>query len=430
MGGKVNQSIKKIKQVRGELKLPGDKSISHRSVFIASLSEGKSKITNLLESADIKSTIDCFTKLGARVEKKGNEYFVSGKGFGKLTEPSEKLNAGNSGTTARLISGVLAVQKFKSVLLGDESLSKRPMRRIADPLKLMGANIQLSSEGTLPAEFTVSEKLTSINYELPIPSAQVKSAVILAGLHLDNETKIIESFQTRDHTERMLNCDIVMESGRKIISVSKKNYPTAKEYVVPSDISTASFFIVLTLLLPNSELYLRDVSLNPTRTGILDILKRMGGNISIENLKTVAGENLGDLVVKSSALTNIEIDEAIIPNIIDEIPVLSVAGLFAEGDYTIKHATELRYKESDRIKSLCHNYKLLGMNVDEFEDGFKFNGEVKNKNILFESFGDHRIAMAFSILSSILFEESEIKDFECVEISNPQFLNQLSLISE
>lgn len=424
------QKIKKINRVNGELKLPGDKSVSHRSVFFASMAEGKSRITNLLQSADINSSIDCFSKLGAHIAKKGDEYIVIGRGFEGFREPEEKLDAGNSGTTARLISGVLAAQKFNTEMIGDESLSKRPMRRIADPLKLMSAVIELTENGTLPAKFYAADKLLPIEYILPVASAQVKSAVLLAGLHLEDETKVIENFQTRDHTERMLGCDIKFEDDKKIISISKKNYPEVKEYVVPSDISTASFFIVLTLLAKNSELLLKDVSLNPSRTGILEILKRMGANITFENERTVAGEELGDLIIKSSSLKNIEIKKELIPNIIDEIPILSVAGLLADGDFIVKNADELRFKESDRIKSLCHNYKLLGLDVDEFEDGFQISGKIINRNVTFESFGDHRIAMAFAILSSLLLDETNIKDFECVAISNPKFLSQLQLITE
>lgn len=424
------QKIKKINKVFGELKLPGDKSISHRSIIFSSLAKGGSRISNLLESADIYSSIDCFAKLGAQIEKKGDEYFVNGSGFGGFKEPKDKLDAGNSGTTARLISGILAAQKFDTVLVGDESLSKRPMRRIADPLRLMGAEIELTENGTLPAKFFGKGKLSPIEYVLPVASAQVKSAVLLAGLHLEDEAKVIENFKTRDHTEKMLACDVEYIDGKKIISVSKKNYPEAKEYVVPSDISTASFFIVLTLLAKNSELLLKDVSLNPSRTGILKVLKKMGANITFENERIVAGEEIGDLVIKSSSLKNIEIEKELIPNIIDEIPILSVAGLLAEGDFVIHHAEELRYKESDRIKSLCKNYKLLGLEVDEFEDGFQINSEIKNKKVTLESFGDHRIAMAFSVLASQLLEETEINDFECVGISNPNFLNQLQSITE
>ncbi len=430
MVGEMIQKIKKINRVFGELKLPGDKSISHRAVMLSSLANGKSKISNLLESADIQSTINCFGKLGCSIEKRNNEYILVGKGFLGFDQPKEKLNAGNSGTTARLISGILAMQKFSTILIGDESLSKRPMKRVAEPLKIMGAELKLSSNETLPIEYFPSDKLKAIKYELPVASAQVKSAVLLAGLHLNDETIVEEKFLTRDHTERMLGCNVSIRDNQKIISVSQKNYPVQKEYVVPSDISSAAFFIVLTLLSTDSELKLPDVSLNPTRTGIIKVFQKMGSDIELENVKTIAGEELGEIIVRSTSLKNIEIEKEIIPNIIDEIPILSVAGLFAGGTFTIKNAEELRFKESDRIKSLCHNYRLLGLEVDEFEDGFSISGDIKNKNIVFESFGDHRIAMTFSILSSLFFEESMIKDFECVSISNPQFLSQLKSITE
>ncbi len=423
------QQMNKIAKVAGELKLPGDKSISHRSVMFSSLAEGESKITNLLESADIYSTISCFKKLGCSIEKTNNEYIITGNGLFGLKPPTENLDAGNSGTTARLISGILATQKFNSVLIGDDSLSKRPMRRVTDPLLLMGTNIQLSASGNLPAKYSYSTSLKAISYELPVASAQVKSAVILAGLHLEDETNVIESFQTRDHTERMLGCYTISENGKKNISVSKKNYPAAKEYVIPSDISTASFFIVLALLAKNSELLLKDVSLNPTRTGILKVLQQMGANIILENVRTIAGEELGDIIVKSSSLKNVEIEKEIIPNIIDEIPILSIAGLFAEGEFSIRGADELRVKESDRIKSMCENFEKLGLNVTEFKDGFSVSGDIKNASPVFESFHDHRIAMAFAVLSSLSFDSAQIKDFECVAISNPLFLTQLNSIT-
>jgi len=430
MGREMIQKIKKISRVKGELKLPGDKSISHRAVMLSSLANGKSKVSNLLESADIKSTIECFRKLGCSIEKLGNEYVFKGKGYYGLSQPDQKLDAGNSGTTARLISGILAMQKFSSILIGDESLSKRPMKRVAEPLRLMGAKIKLSPQETLPVEYFSSGNLKAINYELPVASAQVKSAVLLAGLHLDDKSTVIEKFQTRNHTERMLNCDISVQNDRKIITVSKDNYPVAKEYVVPSDISSAAFFMVLALIINDSDLLIKDVSLNPTRTGIIKVLRKMGGNIEIENVKTIAGEELGDIVVRSSSLINVEIEKELIPNIIDEIPILSVAGLFAEGTFKIKHAEELRHKESDRIKSLCHNYRLLGLDVNEYTDGFSISGDIKNNYVLFESFHDHRIAMAFSILSSVIFNDAEINNFECVAISNPHFLSQLKSISE
>ncbi len=423
------QEISKVKNIKGELTLPGDKSVSHRSIIFSSLAGGNSKISNLLESDDVFSTISCFKKLGCEIDKVDDSYIVKGKGFINFVQPISKLNAGNSGTTARLISGILSAQNFESKLVGDESLSKRPMERVSKPLSLMGAKISLSENRTLPAIFSPSQNLHRIDYELEVASAQVKSALLLLGIHLEEESKIIERYVTRDHTERMLGCKIESTENKNIIHVSKKNYPQPNDYVVPSDISTAAFFIVLTLLTENSELLLKNISLNPTRTGVINILQNMGGNIAIENRKTIAGEDLGDLVIKSSSLKNVEIEENLIPNIIDEIPILSVAGLLAEGNFVIKNASELRVKESDRIEALVENYKLLGLKVNEFEDGFELSGEIRNKDVQFESFGDHRIAMTFAVLSSLLFEKGSINNFNCVKISNPNFLHQLTTIT-
>ena len=263
---------------------------------------------------------------------------------------------------------------------------------------------------------------------LPVASAQVKSAVLIAALHCDGITSVTDMYQTRDHTERMLNLKTKFSGKEKVIYSSKENYPLPKSYFIPSDISTASFFIVLTLLLKNSELKLKNICLNETRIGILKVLKEMGGNIEIQNEKESTGELFGDITVKSSKLKNIEIKDEIIPNIIDEIPILSVAGLFAEGTFQIQNAKELRKKESDRIKSLCYNYRLLGIKADESPDGFTIAGEIKNYSPTFESYDDHRIAMAFSVLSMLLKDGAKMNKFECVSISNPNFISQLKRI--
>ena len=264
---------------------------------------------------------------------------------------------------------------------------------------------------------------------MPVASAQVKSTIILAGLHVDETSLIIEYSESRDHTEKMLGLNIENDSSGKKILVSKKNYPKPQNYFIPSDISTASFFIVLALLIKNSKLKIKNVSLNKTRTGLIEILKKMGGRIEIENLKCSASEEYGHVIVYSSKLKNINIDNVIIPNIIDEIPILAVAGIFAEGDFLISGAEELRYKESDRINSICSNLRLLGLDVEEKKDGFSISGSIKNREAEFESFGDHRIAMSFAILSSLLDGEYSVIDFDCVSISNPRFQNQLKKIS-
>jgi len=423
------QSFNKINRIEGELELPGDKSVSHRAVIFSCLAEGESTIRNLSNGDDVRSTASCFKSLGCGISFEKEIVRITGKGFKNFTPPAEILDAGNSGTTARLLSGALAMQEFNSAMKGDESLSKRPMKRVIAPLTIMGAKISASEEMTLPMSFSPSDSLSAVTYELPVASAQVKSAVLLAGLHLDDETFVIEPVPTRNHTEVMLGLETRAENGKNIIRVSKKNYPEAKNYYVPSDISTAAFFIVPALLAENSNLVIKNVSLNPTRTGIISVLKQMGGKLEIENFRHEAGEAVGDIVVKAGRLQNIDIDEKIIPNIIDEIPILSVAGLLAEGDFVIKNARELRAKESDRIKALCGNYRLLGVDVEELEDGFVLKGGIKNKSPqLFESFDDHRIAMTFAVLSLLLDNGGKINNFECVSISNPDFLLQLHKI--
>ena len=422
------QEFNKINTVKGTLTLPGDKSISHRSVMFASMANGKSEIYNSLESEDLTSTINAFRNMGCEIEIESEKITIVGKGINGLLAPKNELYMGNSGTTTRLISGVLAAQKFPTKLTGDASLSLRPMKRIIDPLKEMGADIK-SNNGLLPLEINPVEKLSPITYELPIASAQIKSCILMAGLYLGEETIVIENKRSRNHTEQMLGLKVVEENRLRKIYSSSNYFPQPSLYNVPSDISTAAFFIVLTLLSKNSELILPNVSLNDTRVGVISVLKKMKGNIDFDNVKVINGEKRGDIIVKSSNLVNVSIPAEIIPNIIDEIPILAIAGLFAEGNFTIRNASELRHKESDRIKSVCDNLKLLGIDLIEFEDGFEFNGNPNNDKVTFESYDDHRIAMSFSILSLLLDQGGIINNFECVNISNPNFLNQLKQIS-
>jgi 3-phosphoshikimate 1-carboxyvinyltransferase len=422
------QKFNKINKVEGTLILPGDKSISHRSVMFASMAKGKSRIYNLSNGEDVKSSQKCFAQLGAEINKRDNYIEITGKGFKGFTKPVSPLDAGNSGTTTRLISGILIAQDFESTIIGDESLSKRPMKRIIDPLSQMGGKISATEKFTLPLTISPVDKITPVNYELPMASAQVKSAILLAGLHCDGITSVIEKIPSRDHTERMLGLKTEVTALGKISYASKENYPEPKEYIVPSDISTAAFFIVLTLLSNNSELRIKDVSLNETRTGILTVLKNMGAKITTDNVRTVTGEALGDIIIESSSLKNTIIPAEIIPNIIDEIPILSIAGIFAEGKFEIRNASELRGKETDRITAICHNMKILGLEVEEFEDGFALSGDIKNYSPVFESFNDHRIAMTFGVLSLILKDGGKVNNFECAAISNPDFINQLKQI--
>lgn len=421
--------FQEIEKVNGTLRLPGDKSISHRAVIFSSMAEGTSTIENLSDAEDVKSTISCFEQLGCKFETSDGKLVVNGRGFRKFSKP-ETLYAGNSGTTARLISGILAAQTFSSTITGDESLSSRPMKRIVDPLTQMGGKITTTPKFTLPIYISPSEDLHAIEYRLPVASAQVKSAVLLAGLHLESETVVIEEVASRDHTEKLLSLRTETEGALRKIYVSRKDYPKPGEYFVPSDISTAAFFIVLTLLAKNSRLVIKNISLNKTRTGVIEVLRSMGGSIDEENVQLKMGEHYGDLVIKSSELHNVDIPSEIVPNIIDEIPILSIAGLFASGPFKVSHAHELRVKETDRISAICSNMKLLGLDVSEHEEGFEVSGEIKTKNPSFRSFGDHRIAMAFGILSSLLEEGGTVKDFDCVGISNPDFINQLKSITK
>lgn len=417
--------FKHITSVKGELHLPGDKSISHRAVIFASLAKGKSRIINLSDGDDVNSTKSVFENLGIIISELHNEILIEGKGFNGLSGCDGQLNAGNSGTTARLLAGILAMQNFTSSIIGDKSLSKRPMKRVLEPLSLMGADIKSSEHSTLPLFIFPSQNLKPITFEMTVPSAQVKSTVLLAGLHLEEPTCVIENSQTRDHTEVMLNLKSEVINGKKHIYSSMSNYPVAQDYFIPSDISTASFFIVLALISQNSALLIKNCSLNPTRTGVIDILKKMGGKIEILNTQNSGGEVYGDIYIESSKLKNINIEEEIIPNIIDEIPILSVAGVFADGDFIIKGAKELRVKESDRITALVNNYRILGLKTEESEDGFLLSGDVMNGECEFESYGDHRIAMSFAVLSMLLKHGGKINNYECVSISNPKYLDQL-----
>ncbi len=417
-----------IKKLCGELELPGDKSISHRAVIFSSLSKGKSRIKNLSTSADVQSSIECFRQLGASALA-AEDLIIDGCGFKGFNAPVAKLDAGNSGTTARLLSGILAAQNFPSEIIGDDSLSRRPMKRIIEPLKLMGASIFYSDIYTLPLKFFPSSKLNAVKYKMPVASAQVKSAILLAGLHLEETTEVIETSLTRDHTERMLKLPVEEKDGKRIIKSSYENYPRPDDYFVPSDFSSAAFFIAAALLIPNSEVLIKNVLLNESRTGLLKILSEMGGDISIENVRYSSGEKFGNIIVRSSNLRNIEIEQNIIPNIIDEVPILSVCAAFAEGEFKLQGARELRYKESDRISAICYNLKLAGLKVEEFEDGFSISGVAAEPKQIFKSFGDHRIAMAFAVLSSVFSNGGRIDEIDCIKISNPGFLNQLNSLS-
>lgn len=425
----MKHQFNKIKSVNGELTFKGDKSISHRAVFFSAMAEGKSSIKNISDCDDVKSTINAFEILGAKFFYQNNILFVDGIGVDNFKKPDKEIYCGNSGTTARLLSGILAMQKFTSIITGDDSLSNRPMKRIIEPLELMGSQIQ-HNNFKLPLTFHPSNNLRSIEYSLQIPSAQVKSAILIAGLFNIDKTKVIEEINSRDHTERILNLPTEYSDFKKFICSSSEFYPRKQNYFIPGDISSASFFIVLTLLTNNSELLIKNVSLNPSRIGFLEVLKKMNANVSVEVNDVFNGEPFGSILVKSSKLRNIEIPSDLIPNLIDEIPILSLAGVFAENDFTIRNCEELRYKETDRITALCRNYSSIGLDVKEFNDGFSIAGDIKNHYGFFETFNDHRIAMTFSILSMLLEQGGEIDNFNCIKISNPDFFNQLTSVTQ
>jgi len=421
------QSFNKIKSVNGSLTLPGDKSISHRALMISAMAEGESVITNLSDGEDVKSTYKCLAQLGTEILELEGKVKVKGVGFKKFAAPTEELFAGNSGTTTRLMSGILAAQNFQSVITGDESLSQRPMKRIIEPLAQMGGDIS-SNDFKLPLVIKPSINFKPIIYKLPVASAQVKSAILFAGLHCEDETKVIETIPSRNHTEKMLRLKTEKTGEGNMVYISKDNYPKPWEVFVPSDISTAAYFIVLTLLIPNSSLLIKNISLNESRLGFVNHLIKMGAQIKFENVNKDALEPYGDLFVKSSELKNIGINKEDIPNLIDEIPILSVAALFAEGRFNLDNASELRHKESDRIKAVVSNLRRLNIDIEEKPGGFIFDDNLKVNTADFESFGDHRIAMSFAVLSMLMKDGGRVEGFDCVKISNPDFMEQIHTV--
>jgi 3-phosphoshikimate 1-carboxyvinyltransferase len=427
----MDQKFEKISKINGTLKLPGDKSISHRALLFAAMANGTSLILNLSGADDINSTKNCLKQLGVIFHETQNSLFVDGLGFKGFKKPEKELNAGNSGTTARLLTGILSVQDFSSVIIGDSSLNSRPMKRVITPLKQMGANINVKEDQFLPLEIFPVSELKNIEYTLPVASAQVKSAVLLAGLFGQEKTYVIEKNPSRDHTERMLKLEIEMKDNLRYVSSSKLNYPASGEFFIPGDISTAAYFIVLTLLTKDSELKIENVSLNPTRLGFVNHLKKMGADITIEIVSESRGEPFGILTVKSSELENKEISKEQVPGMIDEIPILSIAGILAKGEFILRGASELKVKETDRIQTFLFNLEDSGLGIEKYEDGYKLSGSIKSsgKEKVFKSFGDHRMAMSFAILSGLLSSGGTVENFECASVSNPQFLEQLQSIT-
>jgi 3-phosphoshikimate 1-carboxyvinyltransferase len=412
-----------------DITIPGDKSISHRSAMFASLAEGRSTITGFLESEDCLSTVNAMRSLGARIEHTGKGTFVIDGCGGKFTAPTGDVDCGNSGTTMRLISGILAAQPFRSRLIGDASLSKRPMGRVINPLTEMGGHF--TSEGDQPGRPPLvidGGSLQPISYEMPVASAQVKSAILLAGLSATGETSVIEPAACRDHTERMLqefgvalDLGVADANGRRHIAVKGPQTLKARDFAVPGDISSAAFWLVAAAAKKGSDTTIESVGLNPTRTGIISVLQRMGAKIEITPVDEKAAEPLGKVRVLGGPLQGTVIEGAEIPNVIDELPILAVAGALAQGKTIIKDAKELRVKETDRIAAVAGNLRLMGAIVTETEDGMIIEGGHPLHGATLQCFGDHRIAMAFAIAGLFADGETVIENVECVATSYPTF---------
>ncbi len=415
---------------RGELSVPGDKSISHRGIMLGAIANGTTEITNFLQGADCLSTISCFQKLGIAIENKGSQALVHGRGLHGLAAPSQVLDVGNSGTTTRLISGILAGQPFPSTLDGDASIRRRPMKRIFTPLSAMGAHFQCQDSGCAP--FTIQGgNLRHIHYRSPIASAQVKSAVLLAGLYGDGITRVTEPVLSRDHTERMLagfGADITSEGTTASIRPEPKL--EAQSIHVPGDISSAAYFIALGLITPGSEILIQNVGINPTRSGILTAAAAMGAELTLLNERNVSGEPVADILVTSSSLHGTVIEGAQIPTLIDEIPIIAIMAAFAEGATTIKDAQELKVKESDRIAVVSENLNAMGGKVTPMEDGMIIEGGYPLHGAHIRTFQDHRIAMSFYIAALNADGESTFDDRSCVAVSYPSFYQDIEALMQ
>jgi 3-phosphoshikimate 1-carboxyvinyltransferase len=410
----------------GSIALPGDKSISHRYAMIAAIAEGSTRIQNYSTGADCRSTLGCVRSLGIEVAGQGTDFTIHGRGLGGLRAPAGDLDAGNSGSTIRMLSGILAAQPFCSRIGGDESLSRRPMQRIMKPLAQMGARIRAREEKFPPLEIQ-GGALKPIHYELPVPSAQVKTCVLFAGLFADGETSIAEPVRSRDHTEialREFGADLTTSRGT--ITIAGRPKLTGRELVAPSDLSSAAFFLAAALLVPGSRLAIRGVGLNPTRSALLDFLIGMGAKIRVPELESRNGELVGEIVVEHSTLRGGAIEGPLTAALIDEIPVLAVLGAATEEGLTVRDAAELRIKETDRIKTVVENLRRLGVAAEELPDGMVVPGRQKFRAAEFDSFGDHRVAMAFAVAALRADGESVINEAEAASVSFPEFWDTLS----
>lgn len=415
------------RSLKGELTLPPDKSISQRAAIFSLLHNGKSVISNFSKAQDPQSTLACVQQLGAQVVNKGEKLIIKGTGRHGIKTPENDVDCGNSGTAMRLLSGVIAGAGVSARLVGDASLSSRTMTRIIDPLTKMGADFKARENTYAPLSVSRSKPLTPLHFELPIPSAQLKSCILLAGLFGEQPTEVIEKIPSRDHTERLLGLTVTQGDRKRMISSSLDDEIPAQNYNIPGDFSSAAFWLVAGAIHPDARLLLKNVGLNPTRNAALHILEKMGADIEITDRRQEGPEPVGDLTVQSSQLQSIEIDPQLIPNCIDELPVLSVAMLFADGVSTISGAAELRHKETDRIHAIAQMLKAVGASYQEKEDGLVIHGDpdFTFKRASFQSFHDHRIAMASAVLALKGKDESDIADAESAEVSYQGFWDDL-----
>jgi 3-phosphoshikimate 1-carboxyvinyltransferase len=424
--------IEKRSGLKKELSIPGDKSISHRAIMLGAIAQGKTQITNFLQGADCLSTIQCFQRMGISIENKKDTVTIEGKGLYGLSCPSGVLDVGNSGTTTRLMAGILSGQSFLATINGDASIQKRPMGRIITPLSQMGAKItSLKNNGCAP--FTIEGgKLHGIHYQSPVASAQVKSAILLAGLYAEGTTSVTEPYVSRNHTELMLRyfgVPVSCEGTTASLTLdSQKKAPSGlcgQEVFVPGDISSAAYFIACGLLVPNSELYLKNVGINPTRNGILRVAQAMGGKITLENERVVSGEPVADLLVRSSSLSGTTIGGELIPTLIDEIPILAVMAAFADGTTVISDAAELKVKESNRIDTIVSNLSKMGASIEATDDGMIIQGGKPLYGAVIDTKDDHRIAMSFAVAGLLADGITDIQRDDCVRISYPDFWEDL-----
>jgi 3-phosphoshikimate 1-carboxyvinyltransferase len=427
----MQKKISPARRVRGFVRIPGDKSISHRYGMLASIAEGTTKIHNYSTGADCHSTLRCMSGLGISVEElPQNEVHIHGQGLYGLKEPAEMLDAGNSGSTIRMLSGILAAQPFVCRIAGDESLSRRPMQRIMTPLAEMGASIQ-ARDGKYPPLEIHGGTLKAIDYTLPVPSAQVKSCVLFAGLYADGVTTVRESIRTRDHSElalREFGADV--RSVKGVISISGSPKLEGRELMVPGDLSSAAFFLVATLVVPQADLILQGVGLNPTRSYLLDFLISLGAKIKVPNVQDSGGELIGDLDAKGGGIAGGVIEKAQTAALIDEIPVLAVLGALSEHGLTVRDAGELRIKETDRIAAIADNFARMGVSMEVTADGFHIPGRQKFRGAVVDSFGDHRIAMACAVAALSAAGEVTIDNAEAASVSYPEFYDTLAEIVE